>query len=148
MPEQYAIEQLVPHARPLLLLDRLLDSGEESLECEVVVRSDGLFDTNGEVPALLGIEYMAQCVSAYSGFAALQEGRPIRLGFLLGTRKFTTNVASFACGTSLRVRTECVMSSDDGMASFDCSVVGDGVLQTARISVFEPEDATHYLQRT
>ncbi len=98
MNEEYAIEQLLPHARPLLLLDRLSDSGEGYIECEVVVRSDGLFDTNGEVPGLVGIEYMAQAVSAYSGLSALRRGRPIRLGFLLGTRRFETNVAAFSCG--------------------------------------------------
>ena len=147
MNEEYAIEQLLPHARPLLLLDRLSDSGEGYIECEVVVRSDGLFDTNGEVPGLVGIEYMAQAVSAYSGLSALRRGRPIRLGFLLGTRRFETNVAAFSCGTLLTVRVHCVMQSEDGMASFDCTVTGDGVLQKARISVFEPEDSASYLQQ-
>lgn len=140
----------MPHERPLLLLERVLDVGEEFIECEVVVRSDGLFDTNAHVPGVLGLEYMAQTVAACSGYRARTEGRPVRLGFLLGTRRFTTNVSSFACGVHLAVRATCVMRSSEGMASFDCKLVqrepGDIIEQSARISVFEPEDSDRYLR--
>lgn len=152
MSDFFPIEEVMPHERPLLLLERVLDVGADFIECEVVVRSDGLFDTNAQVPGLLGLEYMAQTVAACSGYKARSAGRPVQLGFLLGTRRFKTNVSSFACGTRLAVRATCVMSSAEGMASFDCElfqIASDELIeQSARISVFEPEDSDSYLERS
>lgn len=144
---QLPIADLLPHNLPMLLLERLLEAGDDFLTCEVVVRSDGLFDTAGRVPAFLGLEYMAQAVSAFSGFHAINRGRAVRLGFLLGTQKFSTNVSAIDCGEVLRVNARCVMQSKDGMGSFDCTVVGESIEQSARISVYEPVDSADYLER-
>lgn len=154
MAEFFPIEEIMPHESPLLLLERVLEvgleEGSEFIECEVVVRSDGLFDTEGEVPGVLGLEYMAQTVAACSGYRARSEGRPIQLGFLLGTRRFHSNVSGFICGTHLAVRASCIVRSTQGMASFDCQlrqIDSDGAIeQSARISVFEPDDSDKYLR--
>ena len=53
MSECVDIATLVCHEGPLLLLDGLLETGPDSIVCEVVVRSDGLFDTGG--PPLLSL---------------------------------------------------------------------------------------------
>ena len=126
------------------LLDRVLETSPECLVCVLTVRSDGLFDSAGAVPALLGIEYMAQAVSAYSG---LRRGKaPIRIGFLLGARQFDTNVASFPCGTRLQVRVCPVIYSDEGLAVFNCTVTGAGIEQSATIKAYEPEDVGAYIE--
>ncbi len=139
------IEDLVPHTKPMLLLSGLLDVGEEYIVCEVLVRSDGLFDTSGQVPALVGIEYMAQAVSAFSGLEARRQGKPVKMGFLLGTRHFETNVADFCCGDALTVKICRVMQANDGIASFDCTVHGEKVHQSARLTVYEPDDPESYV---
>jgi predicted hotdog family 3-hydroxylacyl-ACP dehydratase len=137
------IDNLVPHSRDMSLLDTVLEANAEVLICELTVRSDGLFDSQGEVPALLGIEYMAQAVSAYSG---LRRGNlPIRIGFLLGTRQFDTNVASFPCGATLQVKVCPVIYSGEGLAVFDCTVSGAGIEQSARIKAYEPADDGAYI---
>ena len=112
-----AIEKLVPHADPMLLLDKLVESGDDYLVCELMVRSDGLFDAKGRVPAWLGIEYMAQTVAAYSGLQAYQRGEPVKLGFLLGSRRFETNVADFACGDTLRVTAKRLVHGSSGIGA-------------------------------
>ena len=152
MSDLFSIEYVMPHEPPLLLLDHVIDVGEEYIECAVVVRSDGLFDTNAQVPGLVGLEYMAQTVAACSGYRARRQGRPVRLGFLLGTRQFVTSISNFACGQQLVVRAECTMRSAEGMASFDCKLSApssqdQSIEQSARISVFEPEDSDSYLQQ-
>jgi predicted hotdog family 3-hydroxylacyl-ACP dehydratase len=144
--EHIPIEDLVPHAKPMLLLDDVLESAENYIVCQAVVRSDGLFDTSGQVSSLLGLEYMAQTVAAFSGLAARRSGMPIKLGFLLGTRRFETNVANFACGTVLTIKVSRVMQGSDGMASFECSVRGQDVSQKARLAVYEPSDPTLFLK--
>lgn len=127
----------------MLLLDGLTEVGDGYIICEVVVRSDGLFDAAGRVPSMLGLEYMAQAVSAYSGLQA--QGSPIKIGLLLGTRRFETNVASFPCGETLAVKVSPVVYGKDGLGAFDCAVSGESILQTARLVVFEPTDVDAYL---
>ena len=147
MPEVIAIEDLVPHTRPLLLLDRMLQSGDDYIVCGLEVRQDGLFDRNGQVPALVGLEYMAQTVAAYSGLLARKKGERPRPGFLLGTRKFITNTAEFPCGELLTVRAHQAVQSIDGMLAFDCVLEGTNVQQTATLTVYEPDSLAQFLSR-
>lgn len=132
------VGELVPHAGPMLLLDRVLEAGEGYLVSQVVVREDGLFDEDGRVAAFLGLEYMAQTVSAFSGWQARLRGDRVKVGYLLGTRRFTTNVGEFACGDVLRVTARKVVQDSVGMAAFDCTVEGDAAMQSATLSVYEP----------
>ena len=145
MPEQIEISQLVPHAKPLLLLDKLVSTSNDSIRCELIVRDDGLFDSDGRVPALTGIEYMAQTVAAFAGLKAHKIGLPPKLGFLLGTRKFTTNVASFSCGDRLTVTVTEALQSANGMGAFKCTVEGSEVLQTATLAVYQPNNPIEFL---
>jgi len=140
------IGALLPHAGPMLLLDRVVEAEGKRICCEATVRSDGLFDRAGAVPAYLGLEYMAQAIAALSGLHARQRGEPARLGFLLGTRRFETSAATLHCGAIVQVIVREVVRSTTGMAAFDCQVTGKDVSQSARLSVFEPGDPDHYLQ--
>lgn len=124
----------------MALLDQLLECTQDSIRCELTVRADKLFDQGGLVPAYLGIEYMAQSVAAYSGYWRHQEQLPAKIGFLLGTRRFQTDTAHFEVGQTLLVCATKVMQSSNGMASFNCTVDGYGVAQSAALSVFEPGD--------
>ena len=145
MPEDVAIEKLVLHAKPMLLLDSVLESTQDYLVCALSVREDGLFDTNGQVPALVGIEYMAQTVAAFSGIETVKKHEEPRLGFLLGTRKFTSNVPELPSGTALTVRAVRIIQGSDGMAAFECTVEGKNVRQTATLTVYEPANPEQFL---
>jgi len=61
------------------------------------------FGDGNTVPALLGIEYMAQTIAAFGGIKRRLAGRPLDLGFLLGTRRYVCNVGTFAVGSVLTV---------------------------------------------
>jgi predicted hotdog family 3-hydroxylacyl-ACP dehydratase len=139
--EKPDIADLLPHASPMLLLDDLIECSNDSITCSLKVRSDALFEKDELVPAWLGIEYMAQSIGAYSGYRRRLHNLPIKVGFLLGTRRFSTNVPEFSVGQTLLVIAKKAIETGNGMASFDCKVEGEGVLQTAFLSVFEPEDS-------
>ena len=145
MSELPPIAELVPHAGPMLLLQRLLEWGDEYVVCEVQVRSDGLFDSAGRVPAWLGMEYMAQAVAAFSGLQARREQEPVKLGFLLGSRRFETNVQDFTCGDVLLVTARCLVHGSSGMGAFECEVQGDYAKQSATLSVYQPPDASDFV---
>ena len=60
------IRSLVPHAGPMVLLDRVISVDEDSLLAEVRIRSDSLFCNTDGVGAWVGIEYMAQAIGAWA----------------------------------------------------------------------------------
>ena len=144
--QPYSAEELVPHSGDMSLLDEILEVGEESLTAQLTVRDDGIFSRNHSVPAYVGIEYMAQAVAAFSGFHAREAGKAVELGFLLGTRRFTTNVATFPCGAQLQIAVERLLQADNGMATFECRLSGEGIEQVARLNVYQPDNIEEYLK--
>lgn len=142
----YCAEELVPHSGDMSLLDELLEVAEETLSACLTVRDDGIFSRDRSVPAYVGIEYMAQAVAAFSGYHAREAGKPVELGFLLGTRRFTTNVATFPCGASLHIAVERLLQADNGMATFECRLTGEGIEQVARLNVYQPDNIEEYLK--
>jgi len=102
------------------------------------VRGDGLpLADQLNVPAWAGIEYMAQAIGAYAGIQAKQAGKPIRLGFLLGTRRYHSNVAGFAIGTRLTVTINKIMQ-DEQLGVFDCRIQGENIDIAANLNVYQP----------
>ena len=147
MQEFLPIENYVPHRGAMLLIDRLLAADEESAVAEVAVPRDGLYLQDEGMPAWVGLEYMAQTVAAWAGWRALQAGQQVKLGFLLGTRKFDANADFFSPDALLTVHVQVELMGDNGLGMFDCTIRSkDEVCATARISVYEPEDGGAYVQ--
>ncbi|MCF7964715.1 MAG: hotdog family protein [Methylobacter tundripaludum] len=131
------VAALIPHSGSMVLLDRIIDYDDQGLTAELVVRADGLLADHESVPAWAGIEYMAQTIAAYAGMMATQAGEPIRLGFLLGTRRYHSNVAAFKVGSALTIKVEKIMQ-DDNLGVFNCRIQGKGVEVTAKLNVYQP----------
>jgi predicted hotdog family 3-hydroxylacyl-ACP dehydratase len=140
------IRSLIPHAGPMVLLERVISVDEDSLCAEVAIRSDSLFCEADGVGAWVGIEYMAQAIGAWAGYAAQLRGEPIKLGFLLGARRYECCRPTFALGSVLRVRVRCVFQDENGLGSFDCSIDDEeGRVATATVTVFQPLDLDDFL---
>ena len=142
----YSVEALVPQSQGMVLLDRVLEVGESHIVVELSVREDGLFSKLDQtVPGWVGLEYMAQAIAAFSGYNRKLLGEAIGLGFLLGTRHYQCSVASFPCGTSLRVRAEKIIEAANDMSVFNCEIHGDNISATAKLNVLLPEDSKKFL---
>ena len=135
------IAGLIPHSGRMVLLDRIIDFDEHTLSAELVVRDDGLLGNGKTVPAWAGIEYMAQAVAAYAGIKSKCAGEPIKLGFLLGTRRYTSNVGSFDVGTTLTIQVKNIIQ-DDKLSVFDCKIHGAGIEISANLNVYQPSIET------
>jgi predicted hotdog family 3-hydroxylacyl-ACP dehydratase len=131
------VAELIPHSGKMVLLDRIISCDDNSLLAELVVRNDCLLGNDKAVPAWAGIEYMAQAVAAYAGVMAKRAGEPIKLGFLLGTRRYTSNVAEFKTGSTLTVRVEKIMQNDN-LGAFECMIQGVDVKVSANLNVYQP----------
>ena len=135
------IRLLLPHSGPMVLLDRVIAAGEESLCAEVRIRPDSLFCHAGGVGAWVGLEYMAQAIGAYAGYSAKLRAEPIRIGFLLGTRHYECSKPLFAIGSVLKVYAKRIFQSDNGLASFECHIDDENLrLASATVTVFQPVD--------
>ena len=136
------IRLLLPHSGPMVLLDRVIAADEESLCAEVRIRPDSLFCNAGGVGAWVGLEYMAQAIGAYAGYSAKLRGEPIKIGFLLGTRRYECRQPLFNVGSVLKVYAKRILQSENGLASFDCHIDDEnGQLASAAVTVFQPADA-------
>ncbi len=144
-PIPYSVEELLPHSGKMVLLDTVLEAGENHVVAELTVREDGLFSSEHSVPAWVGIEYMAQAVAALSGYHRKRQGLDIQLGFLLGTRFYESSVDSFPCGSLLRVRAEKVMDGANDMSVFDCHIEGEHIQAASKLNLLLPKDAEAYL---
>ena len=141
------IRSLVPHAGPMVMLDRVISVDEDSLLAEVRIRSDSLFCDADGVGAWVGIEYMAQAIGAWAGYNARLRGEPIKLGFLLGTRRYECRRPIFVLGSVLRVHARRVFQDENGLGSFECSIDNDeGRVAAATVTVFQPSNINDFLQ--
>jgi len=147
-PSDIAIAELVPHAGPMRLLDRVLEADEERLVAEARVRADQLFAQGSELGAWVGIEYMAQAIAAWAGWQARQRGEPPRLGFLVGSRRYECRRPSVAIGSALRIEVQLELRGDNGIGVFRCRIDCDGAeLAVATLTVFEPANALEFLNQ-
>jgi len=136
------IRSLLPHSGPMVLLDRVIAADEESLCAEVRIRRNSLFCNADGVGAWVGLEYMAQAIGAYAGYTAKLRDDPIRIGFLLGTRRYQSSQPLFAVGSLLKVYAKRIFQSENGLASFDCHIDDEnGQVAAANVTVFQPADA-------
>ena len=146
-----AIADLVPHDGQMVLLERVLAADHEAVCTELTIRPDTLFCDGAEVGSWVGIEYMAQAIAAYAGYQAHLRGEPVKVGFLLGARRYQCSVPAFTLGSVLHVRIQHAMQGDNGLAAFECRIddAADGtVLAHATITVFEPDNVNEFLQRS
>ena len=136
------IRSLLPHSGPMVLLDRVISADEESLCAEVRIRQNSLFCNADGVGAWVGLEYMAQAIGAYAGYTAKLRDDPIRVGFLLGTRRYQSSQPLFAVGSLLKVYARRIFQSENGLASFECHIDDEnGQVAAANVTVFQPADA-------
>jgi len=143
----YAPEELLPHAPPMVLLDRVLDWDDESILAELTIGpSTPFLDPGRGVPAHVGLEWMAQTCGLFAGLESKSKAEPVRLGFLLGTRRYQACRSYFIQGESLTVAARLVLR-EGGMAVFDCRILAaeGGEQAAAQLTLYQPEDASGIL---
>lgn len=148
---QFSLNELMPHAEPMILLDHLIDAGEEFAVCEVNIGEQSMFfdKSLSGVPAWIGIEYMAQSISVFAGVAAKLKGESVKVGFLLGSRRYESDVVTFKQGCKLKITVNRLYQEDSGLAGFDCTISCQELpICNAKLNVFSPDDASEFFAST
>lgn len=143
---------LLPHSGRMVLIDRITRYGDDFVEAGAQIKPDHILLAGGILPYTAFIELMAQAVGAYAGLQARKNARPVRLGFLLGTRKLEIFAQSVPVGTHLLATAHMSIQDAGGMGVFDCelrwtdapetssgTLPSDGILARASLNVYSPE---------
>ncbi len=143
---------LLPHSGRMVLIDRITRYGDDFVEAGAQIKPDHTLLAGGILPYTAFIELMAQAVGAYAGIQARKNARPVRLGFLLGTRKLEIFAQSVPIGTHLLATAHMSIQDAGGMGVFDCelrwtdapetssgTLPSDGILARASLNVYSPE---------
>jgi predicted hotdog family 3-hydroxylacyl-ACP dehydratase len=131
------IDDLVPHGPEMTLIERLAEYSPQRSVAEVTITAQSRFVEAGGVPAWVGIEYMAQTIAAHAGYEARLRGEPPAIGFLLGTRAYSSELGAFPLGAKLTISVEPVVT-DAQLAAFQCSIATDHVVATAVVNTYQP----------
>lgn len=142
----YRILDLVPHDEPMSLLDEVLESWPGGLLAGVTITEQSLFAEARGVPAWVGIEYMGQAIAAWAGLEARKSNRPVKIGFLVSTRRYDSPASYFPLGACLQVSVEQITESVSGLQVFDCKIRWDDCEISANLNVFMPENVEEFLQ--
>jgi predicted hotdog family 3-hydroxylacyl-ACP dehydratase len=142
---KYAVDELIPHSPPMVLLDRILHYDSMNLIAEITINVDCMFYDPAVkgVPSWVGIEYMAQAISALAGLRAREKNASIKIGFLLGTRKMLLQQKVLLAGGTYQIHVKQLFWDPSGLANFECEIRhGQELCVTAKVNVFETDDVT------
>ena len=134
------IEPLLPHRGSSVVVDGLLEIRENGCLAKATVRPGAWYlDIQGQMPAWVGLEMMAQAASAFSGHRNILSGRGVRVGYLLGTRSFSATESAFPVGTELEIEVRVLFLDESGPSAFHCEIRRSGMsVATATLKAIEP----------
>lgn len=143
----WPIASLLPHAGDMILLDQVRSYDVDSLCALAVVRPGPYSLPDGSLPPWLGMELMAQAVGAWAGCQARQAGEPVKLGFLLGTRRYESHADAIPAGARLTIHVRRGLVDVSGMSVFECELHDEArLLAQARLNVYQPKDPAAFIQ--
>lgn len=134
------INELVPHKGPMLLLDKVIESGEDHLISQVTIKENMLFCDEHGLPAYVGIELMAQTIAALAGLRAINKGEDIKIGMLLGSRNYHCEGTHFPLHSTVKISVKEVFFEQDGLAVFECRATGENTSAHCQLNVYQPQD--------
>ena len=144
--------ELLPQQEPMMLI-----SGIESADIENnifvtridVKKTDLFYDEKlGGVPACIALEYMAQSIGCFIGYADKEKnpnGEPA-IGFLLGSRHITIDIEKFDVDKTYFVGVA-PLFCDENIASFDCKIydTDNKVLASGTLNAFRPDNIKTFM---
>lgn len=144
-----SLNDYIKHQVPMRLIDHFIEASDSHAHCQAVITRENLFfrdDLDG-LPAHTGIELMAQTIAAAAGYRHRQAGEAIKIGFLLGSRKYTCSDPAFRVGECYDIFAEEIHAEPSGLSVFSCRILyQQKVIAEARLNVFQPPDEAVFIE--
>jgi 3-hydroxymyristoyl/3-hydroxydecanoyl-(acyl carrier protein) dehydratase len=135
------LETLIPHRRPMRIVDELTRvENDLSVSATTVRESWPLVDESGAYSVLL-LEVIAQTASALIGWEGRHDDGEPGKGYLVGVRQASLPVTRVPMGTSLTCRVETQMKRDNyAVFKGQVSTAADGNICEAEMQAFKPPE--------
>jgi 3-hydroxymyristoyl/3-hydroxydecanoyl-(acyl carrier protein) dehydratase len=103
-----AVEALIPHRKPMRMVDRLIDIKAKGGMAEAVIAADNvLLDEEGQLDKIALAEMIAQTYAAVKGYRDCLCDEPTKQGFLVGIRRIQF-FKTVSVGDRLRIQVDTV----------------------------------------
>jgi predicted hotdog family 3-hydroxylacyl-ACP dehydratase len=131
-----AAEGLIPHRRPMQLIDALeAFDGDTGTVSAVMEAGNPLLEEDGALAEVALLELLAQSFAAVQGYADSFSGQPARQGFLVGVRKVSFYLRP-RLGDKLEIKVRAAARLE-GFAVVEGSVMrGDELLAEGNIKLW------------
>ena len=88
-----------------------------------------------------------KCWRNMAGLRSVKSGKPVKLGFLLGTRRYECTRAFFPIGARLEIEARQELVAENGLAVFVCRMFLEAeLLASAQLNAFQPPNIEEYLR--
>lgn len=147
---EYSIEELLPHASPMILISDVekIDLTDGKLTAKVIIKpTDIMYQENlNGVPSYAALEYMAQAIGCFVGYHDLKQNKKPGVGFVLGSRKLSVYEPVFLNNEVYFLDISMVFC-DESLASFDCVMYKDKkTMAEATINAYRPNDIKEFME--
>jgi len=128
------VEKLIPHRKPMCLVDRLVEFKDQAGTVDArVLPGQVLVDDDGRLETLAVAEMIAQAYAAVKGCGDRLAGRPVKQGFLVGIRNIQFHQAVFA-GDQLQIHVNTVGSISgfavvEGVVTRKSDIIAEGQIK-------------------
>lgn len=135
----------LPHKLPMMLLDNLYFCRDTFVEVDTLIddKFKLFLDENGQVPAWISVELMAQAVGVWAGYhTKLKTNSEPKIGFLLGGRQCRQMVEFYHKNERLKIQAKIIMQ-DNQMANFAARIINqeDIVVAEGTLTTYQPNDS-------
>lgn len=130
------IVELLPHRPPMIWLDEVVAHEQDLVRCALALRKEHVFLEQGQVEAVVSIEWMAQTVGVLVGLYDRRRSLSPRPGYLIAIPEAEFFVEQFQLGDLLSLQARRVWG-DETLGSFECQVERAGsIAARAQLSVY------------
>lgn len=130
------LEKILPHKKPMVLIDDIIDYSfeEKWIKSVVTINENSIFydSTINGISSIIGIEYMAQTIASYA-FLKKQLEEP-QIGYLLGTRLYNNLLDKFELGKTYTIKANEIYCDND-IVSFACIIYNENEQEVASATI-------------
>jgi predicted hotdog family 3-hydroxylacyl-ACP dehydratase len=121
------IEQRIPHAGKMCLLDGVLEWNADTIRCRAISHRDpnNPLRRNGKLYAISGVEYASQAMAIHGALSGTVAGRP-RAGYLASLRDVVCRRARLDDGAEELIISAERLMGDESRVVYGFSVASDG----------------------
>lgn len=141
------VAPLLPHTGAMILIDQVLDFGDDFIETTSVIKPDNILLENGVLENYSALEIMAQSIGCWAGCQSILNNQEVNIGFFIGSRKINFFCQHLVPGTPLTTKVKLSIQDQTGFGVFDVSLYhsqSQELLINGVFNVFSPKSREDY----